>query len=114
MSSSVRNIVLWAIILCLVVLVWAVFKSSKMPGATPTFSELVKDVKDGKVDKITVNSITVTGANTEIIFHPLPQDDPTRRRPDITRARQLLDWEPQIKLREGLEKSLAYFQTCIH
>ena len=58
MSSSVRNIVLWAIILCLVVLVWAVFKSSKMPGATPTFSELVKDVKDGKVDKITVNSIT--------------------------------------------------------
>jgi dTDP-glucose 4,6-dehydratase len=58
--------------------------------------------------------LAVTGANTEIIFHPLPQDDPTRRRPDITRARQLLDWEPQIKLREGLEKSLAYFQTCIH
>jgi dTDP-glucose 4,6-dehydratase len=58
--------------------------------------------------------LAVTGADTEIIFHPLPQDDPTRRRPDITRARQLLSWEPQIKLREGLEKSLAYFQTCIH
>jgi dTDP-glucose 4,6-dehydratase len=58
--------------------------------------------------------LAVTGANTEIIFHPLPQDDPTRRRPDITRARQLLGWEPQIKLREGLEKSLAYFQACIH
>jgi len=58
MSSSVRNIVLWAIILVLVVLVWAVFKTSKAPGATPVFSELVKDIKDGKVDKITVNSIT--------------------------------------------------------
>ncbi len=58
MNSSVRNIVLWAIILCLVVLVWAVFKSSKVPGATPTFSELVKDIKDGKVDKIVLNSVT--------------------------------------------------------
>ncbi|MGH9595757.1 MAG: UDP-glucuronic acid decarboxylase family protein [Edaphobacter sp.] len=57
--------------------------------------------------------LSVTGANTEITFHPLPQDDPTRRRPDITRARQLLGWEPQIKLREGLEKSLAYFNACI-
>ncbi|MEO6804963.1 MAG: UDP-glucuronic acid decarboxylase family protein [Edaphobacter sp.] len=57
--------------------------------------------------------LSVTGANTEITFHPLPQDDPTRRRPDITRARQLLGWEPQIKLREGLEKSLAYFKACI-
>lgn len=57
--------------------------------------------------------LAVTGANTEIIFRPLPQDDPTRRRPDITRARQILGWEPQIKLREGLERSLAYFQVCV-
>jgi len=58
MNSSVRNAVLWLIILCLVVLVWAVFKSSKMPGVQPSFSELVKDVKDGKVDRITLNSVT--------------------------------------------------------
>src|ERR1700686_4717709 len=58
MNSSVRNAVLWLIILCLVVLVWAVFKSSKMPGVQPGFSELVKDVKDGKVDRITLNSVT--------------------------------------------------------
>jgi dTDP-glucose 4,6-dehydratase len=56
--------------------------------------------------------LSVTGAGTEIIFNPLPQDDPTRRRPDITRAKQLLGWEPKIKLRHGLEKSLEYFKAC--
>ncbi len=57
--------------------------------------------------------LSVTGARSEIIFHPLPQDDPTRRRPDITRAKELLGWEPKIKLRHGLEKSLEYFKACI-
>jgi dTDP-glucose 4,6-dehydratase len=57
--------------------------------------------------------LAVTGAKSEILFHPLPQDDPTRRRPDITRATKLLGWEPKIKLRHGLEKSLEYFKTCI-
>jgi dTDP-glucose 4,6-dehydratase len=57
--------------------------------------------------------LVVTGAGAEIIFKPLPQDDPTRRRPDITRARQLLNWEPKIKLRQGLEKSLEYFKACV-
>lgn len=57
--------------------------------------------------------LRVTGAKSEIVYEPLPQDDPARRRPDITKARTLLNWEPKISLREGLEKSLAYFQTCI-
>jgi dTDP-glucose 4,6-dehydratase len=57
--------------------------------------------------------LDVTGAGTEIIFQPLPQDDPTRRRPDITRAKELLCWEPKIKLRQGLEKSLEYFKACV-
>jgi dTDP-glucose 4,6-dehydratase len=57
--------------------------------------------------------LAVTGANTGILFEPLPQDDPTRRRPDITRAKQLLGWEPKIKLRHGLEKSLEYFRACV-
>ena len=55
----------------------------------------------------------VTGSKSEIVYEPLPQDDPTRRRPDITKARNLLKWEPKISLREGLEKSLAYFQDCV-
>jgi dTDP-glucose 4,6-dehydratase len=55
----------------------------------------------------------VTGSASEILFEPLPQDDPTRRRPDITKARTLLGWEPKISLHEGLKKSLAYFKACI-
>src|SRR5271169_263400 len=57
--------------------------------------------------------LAVTGAKTGILFHPLPQDDPTRRRPDITKAKQLLGWEPKVKLRHGLEKSLEYFKACV-
>ena len=57
--------------------------------------------------------LAVTGAATEIVFTPLPEDDPTRRRPDITRAKELLGWEPKIKLRHGLEKSLEYFRTSV-
>jgi dTDP-glucose 4,6-dehydratase len=57
--------------------------------------------------------LAVTAAGTEILFKPLPQDDPTRRRPDITRAKELLGWEPTIKLRQGLEKSLEYFKACV-
>ena len=57
--------------------------------------------------------LAVTGSRSEIVFRPLPQDDPTRRRPDITRARTLLGWEPKIKLRDGLKRSLAYFQSCV-
>ena len=58
--------------------------------------------------------LAVTGATTGILFQPLPQDDPTRRRPDITKAKELLGWEPKIKLRHGLEKSLEYFRASVH
>ncbi len=57
--------------------------------------------------------LAVTGSKSQIVFEPLPQDDPTRRRPDISKARALLNWEPKISLREGLEKSLPYFQSCL-
>ena len=57
--------------------------------------------------------LEITGLKNEIVFKPLPQDDPTRRRPDITKARNLLGWEPRVKLRDGLQKSLAYFQACV-
>ena len=57
--------------------------------------------------------LAVTGSSSDIHFLPLPQDDPTRRCPDITKARTLLDWEPNITLRQGLEKSLGYFKACL-
>ncbi|QMV18403.1 NAD-dependent epimerase/dehydratase family protein [Granulicella sp. 5B5] len=56
---------------------------------------------------------SLLGITAEIVFKPLPQDDPARRRPDITLARQLLGWEPTVSLREGLELSLDYFRTCV-
>jgi dTDP-glucose 4,6-dehydratase len=57
--------------------------------------------------------LAVTGSKSELVYKPLPQDDPTRRRPDITKARTLLGWEPKVGLREGLQRSLAYFQACV-
>lgn len=57
--------------------------------------------------------LAVTGAESAILFKPLPEDDPLRRRPDLTRARALLGWEPKIMLREGLQQSLAYFKECL-
>jgi UDP-glucuronate decarboxylase len=51
----------------------------------------------------------VTGSDSPIVFEPLPVDDPTQRRPDITLARELLGWEPTIDLREGLTRTAAYF-----
>ncbi len=54
----------------------------------------------------------VTGSRSEITFEPLPQDDPLQRKPDITKARELLGWEPKISLEEGLRLSLEYFQKA--
>ena len=58
-------------------------------------------------------TIRMTGSASPIKFRPLPQDDPLQRRPDITLARERLDWEPKIPLSEGLEKTIAYFRTVI-
>jgi dTDP-glucose 4,6-dehydratase len=57
--------------------------------------------------------LAVTGSKSEIVHRPLPQDDPARRRPDITKARTLLGWEPKVPLRQGLEQSLDYFKACV-
>jgi len=55
--------------------------------------------------------LTVTGSKSELRFEALPEDDPTRRRPDISKAKALLGWEPKITLREGLKRSLPFFQS---
>ena len=55
--------------------------------------------------------IELTGSRSKIVHMPLPADDPRQRRPDISLAREKLDWEPKIQLREGLEKTIAYFDA---
>ena len=57
--------------------------------------------------------LKVTGSSSQIRYEPLPQDDPKQRRPDITKARQLLGWEPKIDLETGLRLSLEYFRTAV-
>jgi dTDP-glucose 4,6-dehydratase len=57
--------------------------------------------------------IRLTRSRSRIVFKPLPQDDPKQRRPDITRARKLLRWEPKVPLSIGLRKTVEYFQGKI-
>jgi len=55
--------------------------------------------------------IELTNSKSKITFKPLPIDDPKLRRPDISKAREVLNWEPKVQLREGLEKTIDYFQS---
>jgi UDP-glucuronate decarboxylase len=57
--------------------------------------------------------IRKTGTRSKIIYQPLPQDDPTQRRPDISKAQKHLGWEPKVPLEEGLEKTIAYFRELL-
>ena len=57
--------------------------------------------------------LAVTGSSSSVRALPLPVDDPARRRPDITRARTLLGWEPKVQLREGLDLCLPYFRRAV-
>jgi dTDP-glucose 4,6-dehydratase len=57
--------------------------------------------------------LKLTGSKSKIRYEPLPQDDPKQRRPDITKARQLLGWEPKVDLAAGLRMSLDYFKKAV-
>lgn len=73
-------------------------------------------VNIGNPDEITIREfgeeiLKLTGAKQKLIFKPLPTDDPKQRQPDISRARQLLGWEPKINRSTGLERTYAYFKS---
>ena len=57
--------------------------------------------------------LSITESSSKLVFEPLPQDDPQQRRPDITLAKEQLGWEPKIALREGLTKTIAYFDQLL-
>lgn len=82
------------------------------------WSEIHDPVNMGNPDEFTVLDcaklvLKVTGSKSLIVHEKLPVDDPRQRRPDITRARQLLGWQPKIDLETGLKLSLAYFRDAI-
>ncbi|MEM8706363.1 MAG: UDP-glucuronic acid decarboxylase family protein [Actinomycetota bacterium] len=75
-------------------------------------------VNVGNPNEFTINELAevvleVTGSSSTVERHPLPTDDPTQRKPDITRAREILGWEPQVQLREGVERTVEYFRSVI-
>jgi dTDP-glucose 4,6-dehydratase len=65
------------------------------------------------IEQIAKAIIEISGSKSKIVYRPLPEDDPKVRKPDITRARTLLGWEPKVSLEEGLQKTLEYFKTKV-
>jgi dTDP-glucose 4,6-dehydratase len=79
-------------------------------------SDYSSPVNIGNPDEISLKDfaeeiIKLTDAKTKIIYQPLPVDDPKQRKPDITRAKQLLGWEPKVSRAEGLKKTYDYFRS---
>lgn len=78
--------------------------------------ETVGPVNVGNPEEVTIRQLAMkiiseTGSSSRLVERPAPQDDPRRRRPDISRARDTLKWEPSIGLDEGLKKTIAYFRS---
>lgn len=79
-------------------------------------SDYAFPVNIGNPNEITMNDfaqeiIKLTGTSQKIVYHPLPQDDPKQRQPDITKAKQLLEWEPKISRQEGLQRTYIFFKS---
>jgi len=80
--------------------------------------EMIGPVNIGNPEEFTINElatkvIQLTGSNSEIVFKDLPSDDPNRRCPDISFARESLNWEPTVRLEEGLTRTIAYFDDLL-
>jgi UDP-glucuronate decarboxylase len=57
--------------------------------------------------------VELTGSSSKLVYRPLPPDDPRQRRPDITKAKEVLGWVPTVQLREGVERTIQYFKTQV-
>src|SRR5512134_517206 len=80
--------------------------------------EMIGPVNLGNPAENTIKELALmirelSGSSSEVVYRPLPQDDPVRRRPDITMARQKLGWIPKIPIRDGLARTIAYFRDTI-
>ena len=69
--------------------------------------------KEHSILELAQKIIEKVGSKSKLEFKPLPQDDPIQRRPDISKAMKLLDWEPQVDLDEGLGKTISYFENLL-
>ncbi|MGI6496373.1 MAG: UDP-glucuronic acid decarboxylase family protein [Kiritimatiellia bacterium] len=79
---------------------------------------LVPVINTGNPEEYTIRQLAeqvvaaIPGCRSQLVFEPLPRDDPHRRKPDITLARELLDWSPTVPLEDGLRRTIAYFRHC--
>ncbi len=83
-----------------------------------TDDKITGPINIGNPEEFTIHQLAETvvrmiGSKSKIVYHPLPSDDPLQRKPDIFKARQLLGWEPKIKLEEGLMKTIEYFRNLL-
>lgn len=83
-----------------------------------TGDDVIGPINLGNPNELTVAGLAeaileLTNSTSKLIFRPLPQDDPVQRQPDITKAKELLQWEPTVGLREGLERTIAYFRQLL-
>ena len=81
-------------------------------------SDYSKPVNIGNPSEITLlefaeEVLKLTGSKSKIVYEPLPQDDPKQRKPNITKAKELLGWEPKVDRHEGLKRTLEYFKLHI-
>jgi len=83
-----------------------------------TGDDFIGPVNIGNPNEFTIRQlaervIELTGSKSRIVYMPLPNDDPKQRKPDITLAQQKLNWNPVVQLEEGLQKTIAYFESII-
>ncbi len=89
-----------------------------MVSMMDTPDEFTGPINVGNPGEVTMRELaeqglSLTGSSSKIIHLPLPSDDPRQRKPDLTLATQMLDWSPSIPLRDGLEKTIAYFAEMV-
>ena len=87
----------------------------RMMGSEKDFTGPVNIGNPGEFTMLELANMVIrlTGSKSQIIFMPLPQDDPKQRRPDISLAKRELVWEPKIQLEEGLKETIKYFKNKI-
>ena len=83
-----------------------------------TPDKFIQPVNLGNPDEFTIIELAemvlkLTGSKSKLVYKPLPEDDPVKRQPDIALARKELEWEPEIKLKEGLQQTIDYFKTVV-